>query len=481
MTLPRVVVRVAEGVVSTPVGSRPLGPLPPAGAPAHEYGRALFAALLGPLWPRVLENHAGRGVELALDLPAELHDHMWEAMHDGEHPLGANPGLLVAVTRLVPSNAGPPPAVRGAPRVLFASGAKLTEQVILPGAMFLGLLRECESAGLALARVADGLTLDGLTRRCAAFEPDLVHLVAHGRPDEDGRVLVDLAGAMATPEQLVAALLAGGRRPLAVVLSVCHTARLSPASLAASLIAAGVPIVVAMDGEIAEPACRLFSKRLVRALLNGDGVAEAAAHGRRARADGPARSRRQRRLGQAPPSTPPPRCPPPSSPSTPPPPARCCGWPNSSNWPSSPSTSAAAASSTRSTRCSAREGRCWWPAPRATSAGSAPPGCCARSASGCCTTAMSRSCSPLAPTRRRRTPYGRSPPRCCRPWSTPANACRCRLPLSKPWPAPRPPGTPSRPYGAVCARRSPPSPPPPTLSTWTIFESRSPRTCPRSP
>ncbi|MEV4063613.1 hypothetical protein [Nonomuraea dietziae] len=90
MTLPRVVVRVAEGVVSTPVGSRPLGPLPPSGAPAHEYGRALFAALLGPLWPRVLEDHAGRGVELALDLPAELHDHMWEAMHDGEHPLGAN-------------------------------------------------------------------------------------------------------------------------------------------------------------------------------------------------------------------------------------------------------------------------------------------------------------------------------------------------------------------------------------------------------
>ncbi|MEV2268160.1 CHAT domain-containing protein [Nonomuraea africana] len=282
MTLPRVVVRVADGLVTTPVGARPLGPLPAPGAPPHEYGKALFAALLGPLWPRVLAANAGRGVELALDLPAELQGHMWEAMHDGAHPLGANPGLLVAVTRLVPSGAGPPPEVRGAPRVLFASGAKLTEQVILPGAMFLGLLRECESAGLALARVADGLTLDGLARRCAAFEPDLVHLVAHGRPDEDGRVLVELAGAMAAPDQLVGALLAGGRPPIAVVLSVCHTARLSPASLAASLIAAGVPIVVAMDGEIAEPACRLFSKRLVRALLNGDGVAEAAAHGRRA-------------------------------------------------------------------------------------------------------------------------------------------------------------------------------------------------------
>lgn len=279
MSLPRIAIEVTGGTVTTPVGSRPLGPL------GEGRGEELFQALLGPLWERILglpEVRASRGVELALELPLDLHAHPWEAMHDGDRPLGANPGLLVAITRRVASDAPLPGAVAGAPRVLFASGAKLTEPVILPGAMFLGLLRECESEGLALARVADDLGADTLASRVEAFRPDLIHLVAHGRLDEDDELLVDLSGTSVTPDQLVAALLPGGHRPLAVVLSVCHTARLSPASLAAKLIGAGVPIVVAMDGEVAEPACRLFSKRLVRALLNGDGVAEAAAHGRRA-------------------------------------------------------------------------------------------------------------------------------------------------------------------------------------------------------
>ncbi|MGI5289018.1 CHAT domain-containing protein [Nonomuraea polychroma] len=285
MTLPRALIRVSGGTVSTPAGDRPLGELPHPNLPAREYGQALFAALLGPLWTELLDRpdvRQRRGIELALDLPVQLHQHMWEAMHDGERPLGANLGLLVAITRLVASESAPPAPVAGAPRVLFASGAELTDQVILPGSMFLGLLRECESDGLALARVADDLTTETLAQRCESFRPDLIHLVAHGTLDEDGDLLVELSGTLITPHRLVQAMLPGAHRPLAVVLSVCHTAGLSPASLAASLIEAGVPIVVAMDGEVAEPACRLFSKRMMRALLNGEAVAEAAAHGRRA-------------------------------------------------------------------------------------------------------------------------------------------------------------------------------------------------------
>lgn len=285
MTLPRALISVTGGTVSTPVGDRPLGELPGTGLPAREYGRALFGALLGPLWAALLdlpEVQRWHGIELALDLPPELHEHMWESMHDGERPLGANLGLLVAVTRLVTGATEPPAPVARAPRVLFASGAELTDQVILPGSMFLGLLRECESDGLALARVADDLTTATLAQRCESFRPDLIHLVAHGTLDEDDHLLVELSGTFVTPGQLVQAMLPGTHRPLAVVLSVCHTAGLSPASLAASLIEAGVPIVVAMDGEVAEPACRLFSKRMMRALLNGGAVAEAAAHGRRA-------------------------------------------------------------------------------------------------------------------------------------------------------------------------------------------------------
>ncbi|NUR92046.1 MAG: hypothetical protein HOY71_48915, partial [Nonomuraea sp.] len=108
-------------------------------------GRELFDTLLGAdLWERIVRDHPG-GVELALDLPLELQDRLWESMHDGQRPLGADPGRLVAITRRVPTDAELPGPVSGAPRVLFASGARLTDQVVLPGAMFLGLLRECES------------------------------------------------------------------------------------------------------------------------------------------------------------------------------------------------------------------------------------------------------------------------------------------------------------------------------------------------
>ncbi|WP_327091386.1 CHAT domain-containing protein [Nonomuraea sp. NBC_01738] len=256
------------------------GGWPAPGADARVYGRALFDRLLADRWPDLLGQAGDAGLELALDLPAELQAHPWEAMHDGRHPLAAHPDRLISITRVLPTAAPVAARVTASPTVLFASGAKLTDPVILPGAMFLGLLRACESEGLAVARVAESLTLDALARRCELLRPDLVHLVAHGGLDEDGHLRLELAGEPATTAQLVHALLPGGHRPLAVVLSACHSA--SPASLAAALVAAGVPIVVAMDGEIGEQACRLFSRRLVKALLNGESVAEAAAHGRRA-------------------------------------------------------------------------------------------------------------------------------------------------------------------------------------------------------
>ncbi|MEZ0074821.1 CHAT domain-containing protein [Planotetraspora sp. GP83] len=302
--LPRVVITVTDSEVRiTSQGVDLLQPydlaaarLEPllAGSPlddVKQYGMALFDALVRPAWDEIMKLAAvdrARGVELALRLPDDLQRLMWETMHDGVRPLAAC-DILVAFTRLLPSDRKPR-TISGAPRVLFASGAPLTDPVIRPGAMFLGLLRECESAGLAITRLAgEGVTLDELATKCASFRPDLVHLVAHGRLDEYGEPTIQLAGEDVSPTQLVSAL--KPHLPLAVVLSSCHGAADGRAtsggaertsSVAARLVAAGVPLVAAMAGEISEQACRLFSRLLMRALLAGEEVTESVAHGRRA-------------------------------------------------------------------------------------------------------------------------------------------------------------------------------------------------------
>src|ERR1700760_573508 len=54
------------------------------------------------------------------------------------------------------------------------------------------------------------------------------------------------------------------------------------ATRAAALVSAGVPMVVGMSGEVADSACRLFTRRFYEALLQGESVAAATAEGRRA-------------------------------------------------------------------------------------------------------------------------------------------------------------------------------------------------------
>ncbi|MEV8637440.1 CHAT domain-containing protein [Streptosporangium sp. NPDC051023] len=281
-----------EGAESYPLNREPGPPLLERAATcpdARSYGTLLFHALLGPVWRAITALAADwDGVELALKLPMELQPLIWEAMYAEDRPLAAHPTLLVAVTRLIPApyEAGPR-TVRKTPRILFASGAKLTDPVIRPGAMFLGLVRECESQGLAMTRLAEETSADRLHQRYAAFQPDLVHLVAHGRADPvDGETWVELAGTWTKSGQLGAALTSGASPPLAVVLSVCHSGAHGgldrTSGLVETLIRGGVPIVVAVAGEVTEYACRLFSRRFVQALLRGEAVAEAAAHGRRA-------------------------------------------------------------------------------------------------------------------------------------------------------------------------------------------------------
>ncbi|MGD9525770.1 CHAT domain-containing protein [Pseudonocardia sp.] len=265
------------------------------------YGRWLFECLLAPAWPVVLahpEVVRAHAVELALRWPAadgDLHRLVWEAMRDGIGPLAGHPSAVIAVTRLVPAPPTPVRTVTRVPSVLFATSVALTDPTIRPGAMYMGLLREFDLAGRCRARAIAKASAEDLHAAFDRWRPDLVHLVAHGVRRADGEPVVLLADGAGAEQEidaagLLAALGAGGERPLAVALSVCHTASSAEAGdgpadaapLAARLVAGGIPIVSAMAGEVRESACRLYTRRLAAALHDGQPVVTASAHGRRA-------------------------------------------------------------------------------------------------------------------------------------------------------------------------------------------------------
>ncbi|WP_211351109.1 CHAT domain-containing protein [Saccharothrix variisporea] len=275
----------------------------PAEGDVATYGRWLFECLLAPAWSEILrsiEDERAQAVEIVLRWPAEdvgLHRLVWEAMRDDVAPLAGHPAGLVAITRAVPAGDVRVDTITGVPRVLFATSVRISDPTIRPGAMFVGLLRGLDSQGRCRARVEQGVSVRALAEACASFQPDVVHVVAHGTTFPDGRGALMLADERGGTEavdatRLVAALAANGAGslPTAVILSACSSGSgdeglddpTDASPLAAELVAAGVPLVSAMIGEISESACRLYTRRLADALHAGSSPSIASAHGRRA-------------------------------------------------------------------------------------------------------------------------------------------------------------------------------------------------------
>jgi CHAT domain len=269
------------------------------------YGRWLFECLLAPVWAS-LRASLTDGIELALQWPAseiDLHSLVWEAMHDGEFPVAGRPGFLVAITRVIdtPEGIAAPDILTGSPRVLFVTGSSFADPVIRPGLMFMGLLRKFDAAGISVTRAKYDVTVAELEIECRQFQPDVIHVVAHGKQLPDGSTVLRLgtAGGDVTAAQLRQAITAGSSRPLAVILSACHSGggpgllgsaadeaaapiagRAAP--LAAELVAGGIPIVAAMAGAVSEPACRMYTTRLIDAIHQGRPLSQGAAEGRAA-------------------------------------------------------------------------------------------------------------------------------------------------------------------------------------------------------
>ena len=295
-------------------------------ATAAQLGRFLFDRLLGDEgWQAICASAAAVAdsiIELALRFDGaryELHRFPWELMHG---PSGFLTQALppASVTRLVSRlpAAGPLSAApfSSPPRLLFAVGAGLSDRRIRPAVEIFGLLRQIQSRGLMVnTRALLKTSATALRETIAEFKPDLVHFSGHGDIEMDNGVArgylefqrddrKDVVHRGAA--ELLGDLRSAGRIPPVVVLSACHSAVSPPAatagpnvlaaaaggplsagaesigSLAAELVAGGVPVVVGMGGEVADSACRLFTRFFGESLVRGDPLIAAVARGRRA-------------------------------------------------------------------------------------------------------------------------------------------------------------------------------------------------------
>jgi len=92
-----------------------------------------------------------------------------------------------------PAPAAPWVPIARIPRVLFAIGSRLTDPKVRPGAEFMGIMRHLERDGGSIyPSVLQEATRPVLAHALAAFRPDVVHFIGHGRRFPDGSVKLEL-------------------------------------------------------------------------------------------------------------------------------------------------------------------------------------------------------------------------------------------------------------------------------------------------
>jgi hypothetical protein len=225
-------------------------------------------------------------------------------MHAGPvgAPESATTGLLafkgVQITRRVADTNGAERRIEhlpSPPKVLVVVASALTDTRIRAGAEYLGLMRALKLENKVLnTRLVIGATAADMSLAIRTFRPNVIHVIGHGetrlgkpvilfRPEQagasdhavDAKSLLEL---MRTEEGLAL--------PGLVVLNACADTAIDEVTvgrpMAAELVGAGIPVVVGMSGNVADQACRLFTRGFYTALLNGTEIAKAAAIGRRA-------------------------------------------------------------------------------------------------------------------------------------------------------------------------------------------------------
>lgn len=278
------------------------------------FGRYLSALLIGEHWQAMLTTAANNPIELDVHFEAndvEMHRLPWEMMYGTDRPLAADQTRDISIARIVTSKVSEVEPLKLPLKLLFVIGRQL-DDALRPGAEYLSMLRRMkvqlkthvQSVDMNV-RLLTETTTDELQAAITTFQPDVVHFTCHGDVTENGgrllltkRETVDVTSRKTQePDYCDAERLLNLLRhekshklPQIVVLNACHTADASGdedikgayRSLAANLVAEGVPVAIGMSGEVADGVCRIFTRKFYEALLTANPITRASARGRRA-------------------------------------------------------------------------------------------------------------------------------------------------------------------------------------------------------
>lgn len=279
------------------------------------FGRYLLETLLGGTFWKQLQGRcpAGECLELVLEWDAgewELSRLHWELMRDASGFLAEQHAPEVSMVRRVPVTGPTPVRMPIDLRVLFVVGTDLSDAKIRAGAEYLGLLRHLGTRRRSLDhRVLIAANGEDLHEAVKSYQPTVLHFICHGewgcihlKPGRTASPAEERDGFKRWSAQDLHAYLqsTGAPLPSVVVVNACDSASgrtptpqeaamgsTPQASFAVELTRLGIPMVVGMAGQVADHACRLFTRRLYESLLESPAhtlvdVGRATATGRRA-------------------------------------------------------------------------------------------------------------------------------------------------------------------------------------------------------
>ncbi|MFN8466824.1 MAG: CHAT domain-containing protein [Caldilineaceae bacterium] len=258
---------------------------PPGQAFLEETGALLYAALwreqVRDLWLRSrsdLESGAIDGLRVRLSLsPPDVAALPWEALYDVDRGAVFAAGASLTLVRVVNllRYVGPPrPLATHLPlRILAAIPEDPTGQVDAE-AEWLSLqaaLAPLQGGGVEAVRLGGRCGLWELRRQLERLQPDVLHVVTHGRPD--GIVLWQEGEPQLVPAAALRVALDGANSLRLLLLAACATAQAvdtSPlASLGSQLLQTGVPAVIAMQYDVRAAAAAAFGEQFYQQLVAG--------------------------------------------------------------------------------------------------------------------------------------------------------------------------------------------------------------------
>lgn len=268
------------------------------------FGNYLTSVLFGQNWEKV-RSEAGENKEIEIELhfsPDDLEFQRlpWEMMYDNLLPFAAAQDRGIAIARIVKQQDRQVETIslQLPLKVLFVIGSKL-DNALRPGAEYLGLLRQMkiqlgqQTRNRSLnVKIITQATVEEIEALVNDFNPTVVHFVCHG--NDEGRLLLSTYNEQTKsktdePDLCDAARLLEVLRhrnaphsvPPIIVLNACHTSDVSESgneavsdggkefysSFAAQLVAGGAAVAIGMRGEVADGACRVFTRRFYQALV----------------------------------------------------------------------------------------------------------------------------------------------------------------------------------------------------------------------